>query len=634
MPELTRRWSLTTKLAATGLTFLVLALASIGLTLWVSWNLEGGAAAVNEAGRLRMMTYRLALGLPEAGAADEASRAQARSFEGSLQLLDSGDPSRPLFVPWSSASRERFAAIRLQWGQLKRRWLDGVQPRAQTLADADRFVEQVDLFVGEIEQSLAGWTAVLHAFQLAMMGLAIGSAVALLYAGYLLVLQPVSQLRRGLASLQSGDLSTRIRVASDDEFGQLSAGFNEMAETLQSLYGSLEERVREKTARLEEERRRLAALYEVSAFVAGATQLEDLAEGFARRVRRIAGADASAVRWSGDGRPRYLLLASDNLPEAMREAEHCLDAGRCGCGQLPAQAATRVIPLAGPPEAMPLCRRQGFASLFTVPVRSHDKVLGEVDLFFRTPVELSPDDRELLDALARHLASAMEGLKAAALEREAAVAEERGMLARELHDSIAQSLAFLKIQVQLLREASRRGNTEAAERALGELDTGVRECYADVRELLVHFRTRTSTEDIEPALAATVSKFTHQSGIEARLQVDSLGVALPPDVQTQVLHIVQEALSNARKHAGASQVVVRVSGHPHWRFEVRDDGRGFDPASAGGGGTHVGLRIMQERAERIGAQVRVDTGAGRGCSVVLELAPPRPAGQPLAEAAA
>ena len=105
-----------------------------------------------------------------------------------------------------------------------------------------------------------------------------------------------------------------------------------------------------------------------------------------------------------------------------------------------------------------------------------------------------------METLASHLAGAIEGLRASALEREAAVAEERSLLARELHDSIAQSLSFLKIQASLLRDALERGDTVQADVALAELDAGIHDSLADVRELLVHFRTRTNAEDIVPAL--------------------------------------------------------------------------------------------------------------------------------------
>lgn len=95
---------------------------------------------------------------------------------------------------------------------------------------------------------------------------------------------------------------------------------------------------------------------------------------------------------------------------------------------------------------------------------------------------------------------------------------------------------------------------------------------------------------------------------------------LPPDVQIQVLHIVQEALSNVRKHAQASHVSLDVQQQPAWRFEVRDDGIGFD---SGGqlDETHVGLRIMRERAQRIGATLEIVAHSGQGSSVILTLPP-------------
>jgi two-component system nitrate/nitrite sensor histidine kinase NarX len=102
------------------------------------------------------------------------------------------------------------------------------------------------------------------------------------------------------------------------------------------------------------------------------------------------------------------------------------------------------------------------------------------------------------------------------------------------------------------------------------------------------------------------------------------GLPLAPEQQLQVLHIVQEALSNVRKHARASRVWLDVQQQPQWRFEVRDDGVGFAHEPGALDETHVGMRIMQERAERIGAQVEVLSTPRRGTSVVLTLAtPPR-----------
>ncbi len=611
-------WTLTTKLVATGVSFLLLALLSIGLTLWISWELEGGAAAVNEAGRLRMHTYRMALSIEQRDPAGMAEIAQR--FDRSLELLRTGDPSRPLFVPWSDASRTSFLEVQADWLRLRGRWLAQERVDQNTLVQADAFAAHIERFVQAIETEIAQSTSILHMFQLAMMALAIASAVALLYVGNLVIVSPLTGLTRGVKALREGDLSARVSVDRDDEFGALSAGFNDMAQTLQSLYLGLEVRVREKTRKLELQRQRLANLYEVSAFTARATQLDELAEGFARHVRRVYGADAAAVRWSDEDNGRYVLLAHDNLPPELAQDEHCLQAGSCLCGPQREAAMTRVIPIQ-PDTPSPLghCGRAGYQTVVSVPLLLHDRLLGEVDLFFKARTEIGPEDREVLDTLASHLAGAMEGLRVTALEREAAVAQERSLIARELHDSIAQSLVFLKIQVQLLRDAVARGDQAAMAPIVQELETGVRESYADVRELLLHFRTRTSEESIEPALRTTLSKFEHQTGIPAELEIQGEGIALPPDVQVQVLHIVQEALSNVRKHARASRVQVKVRSTPNWRFEVRDDGRGFDSRGATPGESHVGLRIMRERAERIGAVVTVDSRYNHGCAVTLDL---------------
>lgn len=569
---------------------------------------------------MRMQTWRLAQSLP----GDDRQRVQAQldQFERTLGLLRSGDVSRPLFVPQDSASQQAFAQVQQQWTTLRRAWSTQPLPAATpAAAQAEAFVAHIDAFVTTIETQLARWTTVLNAFQFMMMALALGSAVALLYAAYLFVFNPLARLQSGLALVEAGDLGARVTVEAEDEFGALSNGFNQMAQTLQGLYQNLEAKVQEKTLRLETQHARLTALYEATAFVASAGTLEELAQGFARQLRRVARADASAVRWSDESNRRYLLLASDCLPQQMVDEEQCVPTGSCHCGQAQGSAATRVIPIRGDtaPAMLGHCAQAGFDTVISVPVHLHERMVGEVNLFYRSAATLADEDRTLLETLATHLASAIEGLRAGALERENAVAAERSSLARELHDSIAQSLAFLRIQVGLLREAQRRNDAPQVERTLGELDAGVQESLNDVRELLMHFRTRTNSEDIAPALQLTLQKFEHQTGLATHLEIEGDGLPLDADVQVQVLHVVQEALSNVRKHAKAMAVWVEVQQSPQWRVEVRDDGQGFATDRPADDETHVGLRIMRERARRIGATVDVASVPGEGTCVVLTL---------------
>ena len=616
--------SLGAKLALAGAPFLLLALLATAATLWVSWQLDGGAAAVNEAGRMRMQTYRMAL-MQGTGHSAELPQLVAE-FEDSLRVLRRGDPERPLFVPWDETVRRRFALIEQQWQDFRHLLSSPDSPRqAQQLRERTiAFVTQLDAFVHSIEAHISRWTAILHLLQTTMMALVILGAVVMLYVGQLLVLEPVGLLKQAIERIQGGDFGARVGHVSSDEFGTLAEGFNDMAAHLQSMYRHLEAKVAEKTAELEIKRERLESLYEVTTLVARATTLDELAQGFARSIQRIAHADGVALRWSDPGQQRYLMLAAHGLPAEMVAAEHCIHEGECDCGSSRSApgGALRVVPihaLGRSPERERACGQAGFSTVVSVPVRLHERLMGEVDLFFHAHIAPSDAERSLYEALASHLASAMENLRINALEKEAAVAQERSLLARELHDSIAQSLAFLKIQVQLMRDALTRGDRGAMAQVLEEIDAGVRESYGDVRELLVHFRTRTNTDDIATALTTTLHKFELQSGLKAHLQMQGQGLPLAPHLQIQVLHIVQEALSNVRKHARASQVWLDVQQQPEWRFEVRDDGRGFDSGDGSIDDSHVGLRIMSERAERIGARLEVISTPGAGTSVMLTL---------------
>ncbi len=616
-----KQWTLGAKLAMVGAPFLLLVLLSTAATLWVSWQLDGGAAAVNEAGRLRMQTYRMSLsvGLGETAALP----GQIAEYEQSLALLRRGDPERPLFVPWDNAVREQFELVTRQWSIYRARWLDTQATAADDLrADTVAFVADIDALVVAIELHLSQQTSLLHLLQLSVLALAIVVTAILTYAGYVFVLEPVGQLKRAIERIQQGDFDARVNYATSDEFGTLARGFNGMADNLQGLYRNLEHKVAEKTSELEEKKERLEGLYEVSALVANATALDDLAQGFVKSVARIARADGVTIRWSDEYNQRYLMLAALGMPQTLVDAEQCIDKGDCYCGVAVADPGLRIIALqAEAGSSPPPCAKAGFKTVINIPVHLHERLMGEIDLFFNARVNPTPALRSLLEALGSHLASAMENLRLNALEKEAAVAQERVYIARELHDSIAQSLAFIKIQVQLMRDAVRAGDPAEIEQVLEEIDIGVRESYGDVRELLLHFRTRTNAEDIEPALATTLRKFEHQSGVPTALAIHGQSMPLSADRQIQVLHIVQEALSNVRKHARAAHVVLDVEQQPAWRFEIRDDGVGFTVDNNNLDETHVGLRIMTERAERMGAILDITSTPGHGSSVVLTLPP-------------
>jgi two-component system nitrate/nitrite sensor histidine kinase NarX len=142
-----------------------------------------------------------------------------------------------------------------------------------------------------------------------------------------------------------------------------------------------------------------------------------------------------------------------------------------------------------------------------------------------------------------------------------------------------------------------------------------------VRELLVHFRTRVEQQDLDAAIAAALRRLAEQTGIATDLDVQGDGAPLDPEAETQVLYIIQEALSNVRKHAGASTVSVGVRrGRDGLAVTVRDDGVGFaEDRDASDSEAHIGLQIMRERAMRIGGRFAVRSSPGRGTEIRLEL---------------
>jgi two-component system nitrate/nitrite sensor histidine kinase NarX len=624
---------LSAKLVGIQVFFLAVALVSIGLTLLVSWRLEGSAAAINDAGSLRMRTYRLAYLAQESqptagGAVANASliRDDIVAFETVVATLRIGDPTRPLFVPRTDAIAAQFAELDREWRFLKPALALAADGRGLDVGREriEQFVAVVNTLVATLEQDITQATALLRTIQLALVALAIIGSVALIYLSFLFIIRPVHQLEEGLQRMARGDFGVRLPVESKDEFGALATGFNHMAEALQESYLTLETRVADKTQSLAQQNSRLATLYDMTALLNAPSTQEDLCRGFLKRLLAVSGAAAGAVRLvSREGETLHLFV-EDGLPASFHEKEHCLARGECACGEAAARSSAvihivnaRRLPIN---ITLPHCREAGFVTVAAFPIAAQQQVVGIFNLFYREAREIGSDERHLYDSLGQNLGVAIESLRLVSRERELAIAEERNLLAQELHDSIAQSLAFLNLQTQMLRKALAARDAGETARVLDEIEAGVRESYADVRELLVHFRTRIGDGDVELGVRTLLSRFAHQTGIPTEFKATGSAMPLAPDDQLQVMHILQEALSNVRKHAGASKVEIELARGPGYRFRVRDDGCGFDAASSPHSATgHVGLSIMRERAARIGARVDVNSGPGAGTEVLLNV---------------
>ena len=219
-------------------------------------------------------------------------------------------------------------------------------------------------------------------------------------------------------------------------------------------------------------------------------------------------------------------------------------------------------------------------------------------------------------------------------QRTLAVMRERERLARELHDGLGQVLAFVNAQGLSARRLLTRGDVAGADAQLARLVEVAREADTDIREAILGLRVALSEpgapgQRLLPALAAYLRQFEARHGIHTELRAPA-GFddrVFDPQVDAELLRIVQEALTNTRKHAGARAVCVTLAIEDRCaRVTVEDDGCGFEPdevfAATGG---RVGLRVMRERAEEIGGSLAVQSAPGQGAKIIVT-APLRKAG--------
>ena len=616
---------LSTRIVISSVVALSLVLSMVGWTLWLSWQLAGTAAAINETGSLRMRANRIGLNLLRH---DEAAQAQVvvdLREQGRILAHFAGDlPGRPLFLSTDAPLRQQFHAVTTRWDELADLAHEALVEGDSTayLAQLPGFVAEADRLVHVLEVGNASKTTRLRILQSVLIVMACLGTMAMIFLLYRWIIRPVQTLQGGIQRMAARDFSVRVPVNNTDELGVLAQGFNRMADELQSLYEDLGEHVRQKTAELERQNRQLSALYGMTAFLNKPNDIEALCRGFLQRVMDEFHAAAGSIRVLDPSGERLHIVVSLGFSSALQESEHCMRTDACFCGEA-TQRGTMIIrdfrKLPRPEEIG--CMRDGFQAVSVFQIVTPEATLGTFSLHFRERTTMSPRELQLLEMLGQHLGAALDNQRLSIKARQLAVAEERNLVAQGLHDSLAQGLNFLNLQTQMLGSAVQQRRWDEVEEIVPLLKTGVSESYQDVRELLQNFRTRLGEESLRKAVDDTIGRFRRQTGLNVELHLDDRdGAPLHPDQQLQVLFILQEALSNVRKHAYASKVTVRIDNHRDFGMSIRDDGEGYDPKEvAERSETHVGLSIMRERAARLGGQLQICSAPGQGTEVSLYL---------------
>jgi two-component system nitrate/nitrite sensor histidine kinase NarX len=364
-------------------------------------------------------------------------------------------------------------------------------------------------------------------------------------------------------------------------------------------------------ADLRREEHERAALYGLALQLTGRAELHELLGTISKHARELLGADRAVA-----------CLADPRADGHSADWTHRLALADDGSTCLLSHSGARGDPHVRNP-ACPIQHDGSRAIFMARPLRGADGLLGELCVMRTNGAAFTERDRELLGALADMAAIAVGTARLREAEQQYTIVAERDRIARELHDSIAQVLGVIHLRLRSLEPEVRNvpGNGVATE--IADLAEIADEAYKDVREAILGLRESiTSAEGLEGALGEYLRKYSRQTGIKTTLRCDDAARrALTPRSEVQLLRVVQEALTNVRKHAAAQNAAVSLSADDGVvTLAVVDDGSGFDPSRLEEAFDHgFGLASMRERVEQIGGTLGVHTAPGTGTRVVVQL---------------
>ncbi len=378
--------------------------------------------------------------------------------------------------------------------------------------------------------------------------------------------------------------------------------------------------------RLERQNRELLALHNAALDVYRELALETVLQKVVDQARQLVGARYGALSVMNE-QNRIESFITSGIDAAQRAGIGAPPQGRGLLGvALHEGQRLRTSDIAGDPRSVGFpANHPPMRSLVAVPIPCDRHFRGNLYMAEKLGEEgFSADDEE---TLARFATSAAITIDHSFLHQQLAalaVAEERLRIAHEMHDGLAQVLAYVNTKAQAVREFLHTGRAAEAERQLDQLAAAAREVYADVRESIIGLRGAAGADwRLVESLGEYVASWQLDSGVACRLQVDH-SLRFPPRVELQLLRIVQEALANVRKHAHARHVEIDLRLRDHTLLvTIGDDGVGFNPAELGRSEfPRFGLATMRERAESIGAKLEVGAAAGGGTLIKVELPVP------------
>lgn len=616
------------------LAFFLLVSISAAATFWIIDTQNQDALVINLAGRQRMLVEQMAkdaLQIQAYRSVDLIGQMQARAdtFDQTLRALMNGGPA-----PYSSGQTVNLPATRQPdtlagLNQVQRTWeafrpylnvIAAEEPRSPGFDAAMRAIEnlspnlvqQSDDVVRMYESASAQKVSRLRGIQIAFFA----SALVLLAAGFVVVqnsvIRPLHTLGLIAERIGEGGLDAAVQVPGPREIRALAGSLDAMRTQLRDARDDLEARVNRRT-------RELTALHDVSREISSRLEIDQVLRSVTDKTRELL-----------DSEVAFLCLIDESAQSLNLEAFSGPE-GAVAAQRTSAQRSPASVVLAG--ESALACGVEGCqefcgiiaptfrTSHLAAPLRAGERVIGALCVGRSGPEAFDSEETGLLTKLANSAAIALENARLYRQAERAAMLEERQRIAGEMHDGLAQTLAYLELRTEQALHLMQGGRTEEAISALHDLHRAFRQAGQEVRRAIANLKDDTlRRQSLQERLAAVVKTATKEGGppveFVTRLEPPLL---LPSDEAEQVTRVVQEALLNACHHAEAARVTVCLERQGDTvRVTVEDDGQGFDPAATPlDGRNHFGLSIMRARAARIGGELVIHSQKGRGTSVVL-----------------
>ena len=563
------------------LALIVLLSTAIGVTGmaisgWLVQGVQGNAHAINEAGSLRMQSYRLLASVP--------------LTQADQPLID--EMERTAFSP----ELERAAIRDGQQSQLKALqgyWHTQLEPGLKRAEDRETVARDVAGFVSRIDHLVSSFdrttelridrVVMVHRAMALFMGLLLIFTVIWLRAR---LLNPWKQLLAMARAVTQRDFTQRTHISGRNEMAMLGEALNTMSAELSESYAVLEQRVQEKTAGLEQNYEILSVLWQAHrrSPVLNGLQNLTLLRDLELRV--------------------YDVEDEENHQEFTCQSDiSCDDKGchLCPRGLPPLTTSGTTLKW----RLMDSHTQYGIL-LATLPAGRH----------------LSHDQQQLVDTLVEQLTATLALDRHQEKQQQLIVMEERATIARELHDSIAQSLSCMKMQVSCLQMQD-EGMPESSKQLLSQIRNELNTSWVQLRELLTTFRLQLTEPGLRPALESSCQEFSARLGFPVKLDYQLPPRFVPSHQAIHLLQIAREALSNVLKHAEATAVTVTVSCQDNQvKLRVQDNGRGV-PENAERT-NHYGLIIMRDRAQSLRGDCQVRRGESGGTEVVVTFIPEKP----------